>query len=157
MPFTAFSIRLSPAIRHQILARSTVPVTSSFMRYYATKLYTKQHEWVKIEDGVATIGITDYGKKSLGDIGFIQISETGAYLKGERLAVMISGKRESEITFPISGKKLSVNQDVHMHPKLLNDDPENKGWLCKIKPFDDRLEEETKSLLSEESYKKLIK
>ncbi|KAF9352910.1 hypothetical protein BGX26_009302 [Mortierella sp. AD094] len=157
MSLLIFSTRLSPAIRRQTVARLAAPAASSFTRYYATKLYTEQHEWVEIEDGVATIGITDYERKSRGDIGFIQLSESNAYLKGERLAVLMSGKGESEVKSPISGRKVSINTDVHMNPKLLNTDPENKGWLCKIKPFDDRVKKETESLLDEDAYKKLIK
>ncbi|KAG0019986.1 hypothetical protein BGZ80_004969, partial [Entomortierella chlamydospora] len=74
-----------------------------------------------------------------------------------RLAVFLSDKGESEVKSPISGRKVSTNTAVHMDLKLLNTDPENKGWLCKIKPFDDRVKEETENLLSEDAYKRLIK
>ncbi|KAF8975003.1 hypothetical protein BGZ46_009521 [Entomortierella lignicola] len=69
----------------------------------------------------------------------------------------MSEKGEKVLQFPISGKKVSINTDVHMNPKLLNSDPESKGWICKVKPFDDKLKQETESLLNEEAYKKLIK
>ncbi|KAF9431132.1 hypothetical protein BGZ76_000528 [Entomortierella beljakovae] len=158
MSLSVLSIRFPLLARSRSMVRSISPVASCFSRSYASKSYSKDNQWVQIDDdGVATIGITNHAVKLLGEIGFIQVTETDAYLKGERIADIVSKNGETVLNAVISGKKLKINRDVHMSPKLLNSDPENKGWLCKIMPFEDTKKKEIESLLSEAEYKELIK
>ncbi|KAI1311532.1 hypothetical protein EDD11_003448 [Mortierella claussenii] len=140
-------------MRHQAMARFAAPTSSSFARYYATKKYTEEHEWVEIENGVATVGITNHAQSSLGDIVFVEAAELKDVEKGDTIGSVESVKAASDIYAPLSGKVIEVNALLSNEPEMLNTDPETDGWLCKIQLSS---EEEVKDLLSEEAYKKFI-
>lgn len=99
--------------------------------------YTKEHIWVKIENDLATIGITDYAQSQLGDAVFIELPEVGREVEsGEVIATVESIKAVSEIYSPLTGKIISINEDLANEPSLLNSDPYGDGWICDIQMKD---------------------
>lgn len=96
-------------------------------------LYTKEHEWVLIENKVATIGITDYAQQQLGDVVFVELPEVDTQIEqhGE-IGVIESSKAASDIYSPVAGKIIEVNQELEGSPELLNEDAFVAGWICKI-------------------------
>lgn len=99
--------------------------------------YTKEHIWVKIENDVATIGITDYAQSQLGDVVFIELPEAGREVEsGEVIATAESIKAVSEIYSPLTGKIISINEDLANEPSFLNSDPYGDGWICDIQMKD---------------------
>jgi glycine cleavage system H protein len=99
--------------------------------------YTKEHIWVKIENDVATIGITDYAQSQLGDIVFIELPEVEREVEsGEVIATVESIKAVSEIYSPLTGKIISINEDLANEPSLLNSDPYGDSWICDIQMKD---------------------
>jgi glycine cleavage system H protein len=95
--------------------------------------YTKEHIWVKIENDVATIGITDYAQSQLGDVVFIELPEVEREVEsGEVIATVESIKAVSEIYAPLTGKIISINEDLANEPSILNSDPYGDGWICDI-------------------------
>ena len=98
-------------------------------------LYTKEHEWIKIDNNSKTayVGITDFAQKQLGDVVFIQLPEIGTDCTiGEEVAVIESVKAASEIYAPISGQVLEVNESLNDSPDIINSDAENNGWIWKM-------------------------
>lgn len=98
-------------------------------------LYTKDHEWVSLEeDGEALFGITEYAQSSLGDITFIELPEEGSEVEQfEEFASVESVKAASDIFAPMSGSIVEVNQDLEDSPGLINQSPYDKGWLIRVK------------------------
>jgi len=104
------------------------------MGYPANFRYTKEHEWVNIEGGVATIGITDYAQSELGDVVFVELPKIGAKLEtGKSFGNVESVKAVSEIYAPASGEVTEANPELANKPELLNSDPHGAGWLVKVK------------------------
>jgi glycine cleavage system H protein len=97
--------------------------------------YTKEHEWVRLEGGTATVGITDYAQHSLGDVVYLDLPRIGATLvAGKSLGTVESVKAVSEIFAPVSGEVTEVNAaQLGASPELINTDPHGKGWLVKLK------------------------
>ena len=96
--------------------------------------YTKEHEWVLVEDGAGTIGITDHAQHELGDIVYVEVPKVGAHVEqGKSFAVVESVKAASEIFAPISGEVIAVNDELATKPELLNSAPHTDGWIAKIK------------------------
>jgi glycine cleavage system H protein len=95
--------------------------------------YAKSHEWVKIEGGTATIGITDYAQASLGDITFVQLPKVGAVLKaGDTFGVVESVKAASDLYAPVSGTVTALNGALEGKPETLNQDSYAAGWMLKL-------------------------
>ncbi len=112
--------------------------------------YTKFDEWVKIEEDIAIVGITDYAQKHLGDIVFVEIKEQGETVqKGEVLTSIESVKSASDIYAPLSGEIVEMNQDLENDAGLVNQDPFGKGWIAKIKLSNP---EEINELMDSEAY-----
>jgi glycine cleavage system H protein len=104
------------------------------MAYPANYRYTKEHEWVNAQDGVATVGITDYAQSELGDVVFVELPETGKKLeKGKAFGTVESVKAVSEIYAPVSGEVVEVNPGLQNKPETINSDPHGAAWLVKIK------------------------
>jgi glycine cleavage system H protein len=102
--------------------------------YPADYRYTKEHEWIKVSGGTATIGITDYAQHELGDVVFVEVPAVGAKITaGKSLGTIESVKAVSEIYAPVSGEVLEVNPALSATPELVNTDPHNAAWLIKIK------------------------
>ena len=117
-------------------------------------LYTKEHEWVKVENGVATVGITDYAQSELGDIVFVELPEVGqTTIYMESFGTIEAVKAVSELFTPVSGRVVEVNERLEENPELVNQDPYGEGWMIKVK-LDD--EEALKDLLSADEYKKIV-
>src|SRR5215471_4842140 len=104
------------------------------MGYPANFRYTKEHEWVNVEGGVATIGITDYAQTELGDVVFAELPKVGAKLEaGKSFGNVESVKAVSEIYAPVAGEVSATNDELTKTPELLNSDPHGKGWMVKVK------------------------
>ena len=116
--------------------------------------YTKDHEYVRVEGDIGTIGITDYAQQQLGDVTFVELPLVGKVLtKGTQAAVVESIKAASEIVAPASGDVLDINAELEQTPETVNEDPLGAGWLVKIKISDPA---ELDDLLDEEGYAKLV-
>ncbi|MEX2271888.1 MAG: glycine cleavage system protein GcvH [Vicinamibacterales bacterium] len=115
--------------------------------------YTNEHEWVRLEDGSATVGITDYAQKQLGDVVFVELPAVGTAVKqGEVFGTIESVKAVSELYAPLTGEVSEVNGDLTNHPEAVNSKP-HETWMIKIKLSD---EGETASLLDADAYNKLV-
>jgi glycine cleavage system H protein len=116
-------------------------------------LYSKEHEWVKVEGDRATVGITDYAQHSLGDIVYVELPRVGAALQQfGNIGVVESVKAVSDIYTPIGGEVVEINAALEDDPALLNREPFGAGWLFKLKVSD---QSETGNLLSPETYDEL--
>tara|TARA_B000000475_G_C15922223_1_gene417167 strand:+ start:378 stop:755 length:378 start_codon:yes stop_codon:yes gene_type:complete len=116
--------------------------------------YTKDHEWVKVDGNIATIGITDFAQGELGDIVFIDIDTEGEELDSEEVFGTIEAvKTVSDLFMPISAEVLEFNEDLEDSPENINTDPYNKGWIIKVNISDTS---ELDALLSAEQYRNLI-
>jgi glycine cleavage system H protein len=100
----------------------------------ATVKYTDEHEWISVENGVGTVGITDYAQEQLGDVVFVEVPEVGrAVAKGEAVAVVESVKAASDIYSPVSGEVVGANAALADAPGDVNLEPMGKGWFFKVK------------------------
>ena len=118
--------------------------------------YTKEHEWVRVSENMATVGITDYAQKSLHEIVYVELPEVGRELtQGEVMGSVESVKAVSDIYAPVSGKVVEVNEKLLDEPETLNNDPYGEGWIAKIEVMN--FEEDKKKLLTAEQYRELLK
>ena len=116
--------------------------------------YTKEHEWIRLEDDVAYVGITDYAQEQLGDIVFVDIPTEGETLAADEVFGTIEVvKTISDLFLPVTGEILEQNEALADQPELVNQDPYGEGWLIKIKPAADA---DFDSLLDAEAHKALI-
>lgn len=116
--------------------------------------YTKDHEWIKIEGNVATIGITDFAQGELGDIVFIDIDTVDEDLaSGDVFGSVEAVKTVSDLFLPLSGKVLEMNEALEDEPELVNSDPYGKGWIIKLELSADADHSE---LLTAEQYQEVI-
>jgi len=100
-------------------------------------LYTKDHEWVKIEGDIATVGVTDFAQGELGDIVYVEIETEGENLDaGEVFGTVEAVKTVSDLFMPVSGEVIEVNTDLEGNPEVVNTDPYGEGWMIKIKIAD---------------------
>lgn len=117
--------------------------------------YTKDHEWVRVEGDRATVGITDYAQRELGDIVYVELPEVGRKVKaGEVLCSIDSVKASSEVYAPLSGEVIEANEKLNDNPETVNNDPYGEGWIAVIKVEDP---EELKNLMSAKEYEEMIK
>lgn len=113
--------------------------------------YTKSHEWVRIEDGVATIGITDHAQDELGDVVFVELPETGATFEaGDSFGAVESVKAVSDLYAPVGGEVVEANGSLEDSPEKINEDPYGEGWIARIQVSDEG------DLLSASDYEKLL-
>jgi glycine cleavage system H protein len=116
-----------------------------------TVLYTPDHEWLRIDGDVATIGVTDYAQTQLGDVVFVDLPKVGRVVKkAEAAAVVESVKAASDVYAPISGEVLEVNEALTGDPSLVNSDPAGGAWFFKLKIADKK---ELDGLMDEAAYK----
>ncbi len=112
--------------------------------------YEKTHEWLRIDDHTATVGITDFAQNQLSDLTFVELPEVGKIVDaGDEVAVLESVKAASDIYAPIAGEIVAVNMDLEDTPEMINNSPYEEGWLFKIK-F--QKEEDVDNLLSAAAY-----
>lgn len=117
-------------------------------------LYSKEHEWIQKGDDVATIGITEYAQKELGDVVFAELPEVGATFKAnEAFGTVESVKAVSEVYMPVAGEVVEANDSLMDAPEKINDDPYGEGWIIRI-----RLEDpaQLEALMSSEEYSKYV-
>ena len=116
--------------------------------------YTDSHEWLKLEDELVKVGITDHAQSQLTDIVFVELPEVGKEVKkGDEFCVVESVKSVSELYAPVSGKIANVNKSLEETPEIINESPYDEGWLVEIEVAD---KSEIDSLLDANSYKKII-
>ena len=116
--------------------------------------YTEEHEWVKIEDNIATIGITDFAQGELGDIVYLEIDTLDSEIAlNEVFGTVEAVKTVSDLFMPVGGKVIETNSNLEDKPELVNEDPYGEGWIIKIDITD---LSEINSLLSAKDYKNLI-
>ncbi len=116
-------------------------------------LYTKDHEWIRIVDDVATIGVTDYAQGELGDIIFIEFPDKGIkYQSGDPVGTIEAVKTVADIYAPIDGQILDVNVELEDGPDMINKDPYEKGWIIKLC----KISKDVSGLLKASDYKGLI-
>jgi glycine cleavage system H protein len=124
------------------------------MNFPSDLKYTKDHEWVKVNGSEATIGITDFAQKELGDIVYVDISTLGETVEKEKVFGTVEAvKTVSDLFMPVSGKVLEANKDIDSAPESVNADPYGKGWIIKVSMTNPK---EVDGLLSADAYKKLI-
>jgi glycine cleavage system H protein len=116
--------------------------------------FTKEHEWVRIMDELAIIGISDFAQEQLGDIVSIELPKTGGvFRQGQTMAIVDSVKASSDIYAPISGEIVEVNEGLIEKPEVINQSPYDLGWIAKFKPTK---MEEFESLMTREEYDRYI-
>ena len=116
--------------------------------------YTKDHEWIKIEDNIATVGITDFAQGELGDIVYVDVDTLDDTVEeGEVFGSVEAVKTVSDLFMPLTGEIIEFNEELEDEPELVNSDPYNKGWMIKIDISDSS---QIDSLLDAEAYKNLI-
>lgn len=117
--------------------------------------YTKDHEWVRLDGDVATVGITDYAQGELGDVVFVELPEPGASVsRGTSFGVVESVKAASDLYAPVSGEVTDVNGSLQDAPDLVNTAPFEDGWMIKIRPSD---KAELQKLMDASSYEDYLK
>jgi glycine cleavage system H protein len=115
--------------------------------------YTKEHEWVKADGAIATIGITDYAQGELGDVVFVELPKVGAQIKaGESFGTIESVKAVSEIFAPVNGEVTEINPALHDAPETVNKDPHGAAWLIKVRMADPKAVASLMDAAAYESY-----
>ena len=118
------------------------------------KYYTEDHEWVEVNGDEATIGISEYAADELGEVSYVELpDEDDDFIIGDRLGEVESEKTASDIYSPISGTVSAINEALADDPGLINESPEDKGWICKLINIDST---ELDDMMDEESYQRYI-
>jgi|TARA_B100000401_G_C52665927_1_gene652386 glycine cleavage system H protein len=116
--------------------------------------YTKDHEWISIEGDIATVGITDFAQRELGDIVYVEVETIGETLEADEVFGTVEAvKTVSDLFLPVSGEIIEFNEDLEDTPEDVNSDPYSKGWMIKLKVKDS---EDLDSLLDSSQYRELI-
>lgn len=116
--------------------------------------YTKDHEWVRIEDGIAVIGITEFAQRELGDIVYVEVETVGETIAtGEVFGTVEAVKTVSDLFMPIDGEIVEFNEELESSPELVNESPYDQGWMIKVKITGDI---SNSDLLSTEEYSELV-
>lgn len=115
--------------------------------------YTDDHEWVKIEGNIATIGVTDHAASELGDVVYIDIEQDGAVSKGDTLGTIEAVKTVADLYSPLSGNVKEINNSLNDNPEVVNNDAYGNGWIVKIELSD---ESELDDLMDASAYKESI-
>lgn len=115
--------------------------------------YSKTHEWVSLNDGIAIVGITDFAQSQLSDLTFVELPEVGAeFASGDEAAVVESVKAAADIYAPVAGEVIEINAELEDAPELINKDAFGAGWLFKLKVVD---ESDVDNMLDADSYEEL--
>lgn len=123
--------------------------------YPANYLYSRDHEWIRVDDDVCTLGITHFAQQELGEVVFVELPEAGeVFDTSEEIGTIESVKAVAEVYTPVAGEILEVNPALADDPELLNDDPHGDGWLVKIK-FSTA--DDLKNLMSAERYEEFLR
>ena len=120
----------------------------------STVKFTEEHEWIRLEGDVATVGITDYAQNQLGDVVYVELPKPGQKVeKGKQAAVVESVKAASEVFAPVTGEVVEANQALADEPATVNADPMGRGWFMKLKLAN---KSELDGLMDEAGYKKFV-
>jgi len=123
--------------------------------YPTEYLYSKEHEWVHVEDDVCVVGITEFAQQELGEVVFVELPEVGQMFdSNDEIGTIESVKAVAEVYTPVAGEILEINDSVVEDPELLNEDPHHEGWLIKIR-FSSA--SDLKSLMNAEQYEEYVK
>jgi glycine cleavage system H protein len=115
--------------------------------------YTKDHEWVKIDGDIATIGVTDFAQKELGDIVYVEVETIGETIEaGEVFGTVEAVKTVSDLFMPVTGEVLEFNTELESSPEMVNESPYENGWMVKVKLSGDLPDD----LMDADTYKELI-
>mgnify|MGYP002015182694 FL=1 len=124
------------------------------MNHPKNLMYTSEHEWVKLEGNIATIGITDFAQSELGDIIFLEFPNIDEHFSsGDIFGTIEAVKTVSDMYMPLTGKVIDINEDLNDSPEEVNDDPYENGWMVKIQ-IEDNIDKS--ELLDSQSYTELI-
>jgi glycine cleavage system H protein len=116
--------------------------------------YTKDHEWIKIEDDIITVGITDFAQSELGDIVYVEVETLDETLDADEVFGTVEAvKTVSDLFLPVSGEIIAFNEALEDEPEMVNNDPYGEGWMIKVKCSD---VSELDNLLSADAYKEII-
>ncbi|WP_431469802.1 glycine cleavage system protein GcvH [Sphingosinithalassobacter sp. LHW66-3] len=119
-----------------------------------SRYYTQEHEWIEVENQIATVGITDYAQHQLGDIVFVEVPDAGReFAKGDEAAVVESVKAASDVYSPVSGTVTEGNAALADDPSLVNSDPEGAGWFFKLNLMHPS---QLSELMDEAAYKEFV-
>jgi glycine cleavage system H protein len=117
-------------------------------------LYTKEHEWIRVDEKIGTIGITDYAQKELGDIVYVELPKPGEHVAAnESFGTVESVKAVSEVYSPVSGEVAAVNTKLQNNPEMLNSDPHGEAWLVQVRLSD---RSEIEKLMTADEYEAYI-
>ena len=120
----------------------------------STVKFTDEHEWIRLEGDIATVGITDYAQNQLGDVVYVELPKPGQKVeKGQQAAVVESVKAASEVFAPVTGEVVEANQALVDEPATVNADPMGRGWFMKIRLSD---KSQLDGLMDEPGYKKFV-
>jgi glycine cleavage system H protein len=143
-----------PRFFFNVPAKGIFDAKTNYMQFPENLKYTKDHEWIKVEGNTATIGITDFAQRELGDIVYIDVNTVGKLLKKEEVFGTIEAvKTVSDLFVPVSGTILEVNKELNNTPEKVNQDPYNGGWIIKMNIAD---QAELSGLMEANSYKNLV-
>lgn len=119
------------------------------------KYYTESHEWVELDGEMASVGVTEYAQKELGEVVYVELPELGRWIEsGEEVAVLESTKAAADVYSPVSGMIVEVNEKLLSQAGLVNEQAEGDGWLFRVKMDDVAVSDQ---LMNEEAYRKMIK
>jgi glycine cleavage system H protein len=123
--------------------------------YPSEYLYSREHEWVRVDDDVCVLGITEFAQAELGEVVFVELPEIGqVFDSGDELGTIESVKAVAEVYTPVAGEVIEVNESVTDDPELLNEDPHGEGWLIKLR-FSSA--SDLKDLMNAEQYEEYVK
>jgi glycine cleavage system H protein len=123
--------------------------------YPSEYLYSREHEWIRVQDDVCTLGITEFAQQELGEVVFVELPEVGqVFDANDELGTIESVKAVAEVYTPVAGEIVEVNDAVVDDPELLNEDPHSEGWLIKMR-FSSAAD--LKSLMNAEAYEEYVK
>jgi glycine cleavage system H protein len=119
--------------------------------------YSRTHEWVRQDDDILTVGITDHAQTMLGDLVYVELPEPESNVEtGHECAVVESVKAAADVYSPVSGEVIEINEALLEHPQLINEDPYGKGWLFRVRPFESEVAGDVEKLLTADQYIKQV-
>jgi glycine cleavage system H protein len=141
-------------LKNRAWFKSAIRMMPAQKKEFTTMKFTQSHEWVKVENGIGTVGITDHAQKELGKVVYVELPSVGKRIKaGEEIAVLESTKAAADIYSPVSGEIIEINQKLGDFIHHINSSAESEGWLFRIKLSDPS---EMEKLLHKEDYLSLL-
>jgi glycine cleavage system H protein len=123
--------------------------------YPSEYIYSREHEWVRVEDDVCVLGITEFAQQELGEVVFVELPEVGqVFNSGDEVGTIESVKAVAEVYTPVAGEVIEINEAVVDDPELINEDPHQEGWLFKVR-FSSAAD--LKDLMNAEKYEEYVK